>query len=199
MTQLSEEAKLQKDLEAQLATSDVKVDSNATEKMKENILKSGSGEPWLGLGVHDVKITSVELRQAKTGTLGMNISVANDDGKNEVTMWLSERALPYTIENVSQIGVHNTPELKRAELRNAMINVTSAKEVYDIAKAKFVGFQCWLSVTESKTNTYVDKNGETKPSIDRRLTGYKPKDTASQRISKEMGGGEAVNVADLPF
>lgn len=196
---MTEEEKAQKDLEAQLAKSDVKVSGDAADKMKENILKVQSDQPWLGVGVHDVKVTGVELTQAKTGTLGVKLTVANDDGKNEVTMWLSERALPYTIENISRIGVHNTPEEKREALRNAMTNINSAKDAYEVVKGKFVGFQCWLSVRESKTDTYTDKNGETKPSLDRNLLSYKPKETQTQAIARVMDGGEPLKVSDLPF
>lgn len=187
----------QKDLEKLLAKDDTKVSSEDVAKMKENILKAGAGGNWLGVGVHDVEITGVELTQAKTGTLGIKFTVENDEGMNEVTMWLSERALPYTIQNISAIGVHNTPEEKREKLRTLMANVTSAQEAYEIAKAKFVGFKAYLDIKESKTQTYTNKYGETKPSLERNLRAYKPKVTVEQVLSQD--GGEKVDLDEVPF
>jgi len=196
---MSDEAKLQKQLEDALAKSDVKVAGDAADKMKENILKARDGMPWLGVGVHTVTITNVELTQAKTGTLGVKFTVTNSEGKNEVTKWLSEGALPYTIENLSAIAVHNAPEDKKADIRNAMTNVNGAKQVYDIAKAKFVGYQCWLSVKESTTQTYTDKNGVERPSQEKNILSYQPKETPAQYAAKVEDGSNPVDLSALPF
>jgi hypothetical protein len=193
----------QASLFAELEKSDVKVADDKAAAMKENILKASSGGAWLGLGVHEVLIQSIELAQAKTGTLGMKFTVENEDGKGEVTFWLSEAALPYTIENVSRLVVHNTEEAKKAEARTFMSNVTSAKELFEVAQAKLIDGQAWLSVRESKTQTYTDqKTGEIKPSLDRNLLAYKPKETAEQTVAKEVGGSTVVDEKtklDIPF
>jgi len=199
---MAEQELSQKDLEALLAKDNAKVSDDKAEEMKENILKESSGQSWLGLGVHEVFIKSVELTQAKTGTLGMKIVVENPDGKNEVTFWLSEAALPYSIENVSRLVVHNTAEDKRAAVREFFGNIMSAKELVEVAKEKLVGGVGYLSVRESKTQTYTDKNGEVKPSLERNLLPYKPKETATQSVAKEMGGGTLLDEKtklDIPF
>lgn len=198
----TEEEKAQKDLFAKLAKSDVKVAEDKIEKMKENIKKASNGGAWLGLGVHEVFIQSVELTEAKTGTIGMKFIVESPDGKSEVTMWLSEAALPYTIENVSRLVVHNTGEDKKDAARIYMSNVVSAKELVDIAKEKLTDGVAFLSIRESKTQTYTDKNGEEKPSLERNLLSYKPKETPAQAVAKVIPGGSEADKSilnDLPF
>lgn len=192
----------QKDLLNQLEKNDVTVDKKAAEKMKEEILTASTGS-WLGLGVHEVFIQSVELVQAKTGTMGMKFVVENEEGKGEVTMWLSEGALPYTIKNVSALVVHNTDADKKDKARTFMANVVSAKELFNIAQEKLIQAQCWLSIRESKNgDTYTDKNGEEKPSLDRNLLSYQPKETPVQAVAKATGGEVTVDediLKNIPF
>ncbi len=213
MAQTDEEkakAAEQVDLFGELEKSDVKVADDAAEKMKDNILNDKGGANYLGIGVHDVEATSVELTKASTGTLGIKFNVENSEGRSDVTMWLSEAALPYTIENVSRLLVHNANEKNKEAARNHMSNVVSAKELYDIVvetmdarvknKAPFVGV---LVIAEDKSGrTYVDKNGETKPSLVRNFQTWKPKETAVQAATR-ITGGEVVDdkntIDGLPF
>lgn len=199
----TEEEKLQASLFAELEKTDVKVSGEAAEKMKENIQKASSGEAWLGLGVHDVFIQAIELAQAKTGTLGIKFTVHNAEGKGEVTMWLSEKALPYTIEGVSRLVVHNTPEDKKAEARTFMSNVVSAKEVFEIAKAKLVEGVAVLQVREARDgSTYTDNNGVERPSLERNLLSYKPKETKEQQVANLISNSKEATPAeklDIPF
>lgn len=199
----TEEEKLQASLFAELEKTDVKVSGEAAEKMKENIQKASTGEAWLGLGVHDVFIQSVELAQAKTGTLGIKFNVHNAEGKSEVTMWLSEKALPYTIEGVSRLVVHNTAEEKKTEARNFMANVVSAKEVFEIAKAKLVEGVAVLQVREARDgSTYTDKDGVERPSLERNLLSYKPKETKEQQVANLISNSKEATPADklnIPF
>ena len=216
--QTDEKAKAaeQKDLFGQLEKNDVKVDKKAAETMKENILNDKGGANYLGIGIHDVVVTAVELVEAKTGTMGIKFLVENADGRSDVTMWLSEGALPYTIENVSRLMVHNAPEAKKDEARNYMSNIMSAKELFttvvetlkarEKTKSPFVAH---LSIREDRNGaTYVNKDGETKPSLERNLLSYRPKETAVQAVTTAMGGGELEvptdtegkpDISNLPF
>lgn len=201
----------QADLFGQLEKSDVTVDKKKAEEMKENILNDKGAANYLGIGVHDVTVTSVELTQAKTGTLGIKFNVENADGKNDVTMWLSEAALPYTIENVSRLMVHNAQPKNKDAARNHMSNIVSAKELFETVKQTIeerqgkgkVPFQCWLSVREARDgSTYTNSQGEEKPSLERNLLSYAPKATATQ-AAVQATGGEIVTDKDtlegLPF
>ena len=199
----TEDEKLQASLFDELKKDDVKVADDKAATMKENILKARAGGNYLGIGIHDVFIESIELIKANSGTLGMRFNVENEDGKNDATFWLSEAALPYTIENVSRLIVHNTAEDKKAEARNFMSNIVSAKELFEVSQAKLVGGVAVLSVRESKTQTYTDaKTGEVKASLEKNLLSYKPKADAQQAVVKEMGGGTVVDdktKLDIPF
>jgi len=194
----------QKDLLSQLTQNDVTVDKKAAETMKEDIMSANSGKRWLGLGVHEVFIQAVALTQAKTGTMGMKFSVENEEGQGEVTMWLSEGALPYTIKNVSALVVHSVNEdEKKLKAKTFMSNIVSAKELFTVAQEKLIQAQCWLSVRESRNgDTYTDKNGEVKPSLDRNLLSYQPKETQAQEVVKATGGEVTADegiLKNLPF
>ncbi len=124
--------------------------------MKENILNDKGGANYLGIGIHDVTVTAVELVQAKTGTMGIKFLVENGDGKSDVSMWLSEGALPYTIENVSRLMVHNADEDKKDAARNFMSNIVSAKELFNTlqetlkVRGEKKPFACFLSIREDQ-------------------------------------------------
>lgn len=193
----------QADLFGELEKNDVKVDKKKAEEMKESILNDKGSVSYLGVGVHEVFIQTIELVQAKTGTLGMKFTVENDEGKNDVTMWLSEAALPYTIENVSRLVVHAAEPEKKDAARNYMSTVISAKELFTVAQEKLIQAQCWLSVREAQDgSTYTNKNGEEKPSLERRLLSWKPKETATQSVAKATGGEVTADkdiLGNLPF
>lgn len=200
----------QVDLFGELEANDVVVADDAAEKMKDNILNDKGGANYLGIGIHDVTVTSVELAKASTGTLGIKFNVENEDGRSDVTMWLSEAALPYTIENVSRLLVHNATEPNKEKARNHMSNVVSAKELYEIVtvtleeraknKAPFVGV---LSISEDKSGrTYTNKDGEVKPSLVRNLLSYRPKETPVQSAVAATGGelvADKDTIDGLPF
>ena len=203
-------AKEQTDLFGELEKNDVKVADDAAAKMKENILSDKGSGSYLGIGVHEVVVTAVELVQAKTGTMGIKFLVENADGKSDVSMWLSEGALPYTIENVSRLMVHNAAEDKKAEARTFMSNIVSAKTLFETVqetlkvrgdKKPFVAF---LSIREDRNGaTYKDKDGNEKPSLERNLLSYRPKETVVQSTVKAVGGelvsNDDLNINNLPF
>ena len=206
MAQTEEEKKAaaeQASLFGELEANDVKVADDAAATMKENILKARAGGAYLGIGIHDVFIQSVELFKANSGTLGIRFNLENEDGKNDVAMWLSEAALPYTIENVSRLVVHNTPEDKKADARNFMSNIVSAKQLFEVAKEKLTDGVAVLSIREAKDGSvYKDKDGNEKPSLDKNLLSYKPKETPVQSTVAKAGGGESLTPKEkleIPF
>lgn len=203
MVQKTEEEKLQASLFAELEKADVKVSGDAAEKMKENIVSARDGGSFLGVGIHDVFINSIELIKANSGTLGMRLNVENEDGKNDATFWLSEAALPYTIENVSRLIVHNTPVDKKTDARTFMSNIVSAKQLLEVAKEKLIGGVGVLVISESKTQTYTNTTtGEIKPSLEKSLQTWKPKADAQQAAAAVVGGGAVIDEKtklDIPF
>lgn len=198
----------QADLFGELEKNDVSVAKDAAEQMKENILNDKGGANYLGIGVHDVTVTSVELTKASTGTLGIRFNVENEEGKSSVDMWLSEGALPYTIENISRLVVHNAEDAKKDAARTMMSNIVSAKELFNTAQEilatlekKKTPFTAYLSIREDQNGkTYTDKNGEEKPSLVRNLLSYRPKATPIQ-VAVEATGGTllAADGTELPF
>lgn len=194
----------QKDLFKQLEKADVKIDKKAASDMKEKIMNDRGSVSYLGIGNHQVFVQSVELTEAKTKTIGIKFTVENEQGQGDVTMWLSEAALPYTIENISRILVHNAADDKKDKVRNFMSNIMSAKEVFEVAKEKMMGAICYLSIQPDRNGrTYTNKNGETKPSLERNLLSYMPKEQPTELVVKTTGGvvepvGD-VDLSNIPF
>jgi len=197
----------QTDLFGELEKNDVKVADDAAATMKENIMKDRGSANYLGIGVHDVAVTSAELVKAGTGTMGIQFNVENEDGQGRVRMWLSEGALPYTIENVSRLMVHNAPTDKKDEARNYMANIVSAKDLFNtVAETLKVRkeknpFVAVLSIREAKNgSTYTDKNGVERPSTESNLLSYRPKETPVQSAVAATGGELiAADGSELPF
>lgn len=205
----TEEEKLQASLFGELEKNDVVVDKDAAEVMKKNILEDKGGASYLGIGIHDVVVTSVELVQAKTGTLGIQFNVENENGQGRHRLWLSEAALPYTVENVSRLMVHNANDDKKAEARLYMANIVSAKDLFTTVQETLKArektkkpFVAVLSIREAKDgSTYTDKNGIERPSTETNLLTYHPKETQVQAVVTATGG-EVIpteGLGNLPF
>lgn len=210
MAQTDEEkakAAEQTDLFGELAENDTVVAEDKAAAMKDNILKDRGSANFLGIGVHDVTVTSVELVKAGTGTMGIQFNVENEDGQGRVRMWLSEGALPYTIENVSRLMVHNADADKKDAARNFMSNIVSAKALFEtlVETLKVRGekkpFVAVLSIREAKDgSTYTDKNGVERPSTESNLLSYRPKETPVQSAVAATGGELlAADGTELPF
>lgn len=209
MAAQTEEQKLQALLFDELEKSDVKVSGEAAEKMQENIKNDRGNQPYLGVGSHNVVVSSVELIKANSGTLGMKFNVENSDGRGNATMWLSEAALPYTIENVSRLMVHNAPEGKKDEVRVFMANVNSAKEIFSIVAEtlktrakKNLAFEAVLNVTEDKSGrTYTNAQGEVKPSLNSSIQTWHPKETVVEKVIETTGGTKVDDKdgVEIPF
>jgi hypothetical protein len=213
MAQSEEEkaaAAAQTDLFGELEANDVTVADDAAATMKENIMKDKGGGNYLGIGIHDVAVTSVELTKASTGTLGIQFNVENEDGQGRVKMWLSEAALPYTIENISRLVVHNAESDKKEAARNMMSNIVSAKELFSTMQAILVElekkkkpFVAYLSIRErADGSTYTDGQGTERPSTDTNLLSYRPKATSTQAAIATTGGelvADKDTIDGLPF
>lgn len=210
--QADEKAKAaeQVDLFGELEANDTVVADDAAEKMKENIMKDKGGGNYLGIGIHDVAVTSVELTKASTGTLGIQFNVENEDGQGRVKMWLSEAALPYTIENVSRLVVHNAEADKKEAARTMMANIMSAKSLFETLQMILVElekkkkpFVAYLSIRErADGSTYTDNNGVERPSTDTNLLSYRPKETSTQAAIAATGGelvADKDTINGLPF
>ena len=200
----------QTDLFGELEKNDTVVADDAAEKMKENIMKDKGGGDYLGIGVHEVVVTAVELTKASTGTLGIQFNVENEDGQGRVKMWLSEAALPYTIENVSRLVVHNAESDKKEAARIMMSNILSAKSLFETVQAILVElekkkkpFVAYLSIRErADGSTYTDNNGVERPSTDTNLLSYRPKETSTQAAIAATGGelvADKDTINGLPF
>lgn len=142
--------------------------------------KAESGQ-YFELGVHKVQIAGVEFGKTedKEPREYVEFTVVDDlNSENAVEakarLWFTtDKAIKYTFGIIRGIFTHNAPEDKKQAIRE---KVDAVKDTDELAKLTdlLVGKECWLEVSEDPTRTYTNDAGETKPSINRNITGYAP-------------------------
>lgn len=196
--------KLQAELIAELKADDVVLDSEGVKTLEEQLDRTG-GNNYFSVGIHEVEIAKVELRKFPSGSRAIVITVSDGTAEAETFHWLSEKALPYTIDRIGKILIHNTKEENKETLRTALKKINSASKLFESIsseKKPITGFKCWLRVQESETQTYTDKNGVERPSIERDIFGYEPKMNKQSQVKEMLESGETksdIDLDDIPF
>lgn len=140
--------------------------------------KEEMGGEYFELGVHKVKIMLVvfDKTEEKEPREFVDFTVTDESETKEarVRLWFTtEGAIKYTFNIIRGIFVHNTPEAKKQAIREK-VDATKNTEELDKLCQLLVGKEAWLEVSEDPERTYQNDAGETKPSINRKLTGYEP-------------------------
>jgi hypothetical protein len=152
-------------------------------------------------GIHKVKITGV-VHQDMGDKEYLEVGISGDGGETgEVRMYLTEKALKYTINTIRTIFVHNqSTEANKTAVRNA-VNACRTTEEFAKLCQKLEGKECWYSKFKTGS-TYQNAQGETKDSYSNNLFGYEPKPPknvqTAQKAADTMGGGE-ITIEEFPF
>lgn len=140
--------------------------------------KAESGN-YFELGVHPVKIMLVEFAKTdeKEPREYVEFTVVhpdNEDLEAKARLWFTtDKAIKYTFGIIRGLFTHNAPEDKKQAIREKVEAVTDTDELDKLCQL-LIGKDAWLEVSEDPTRTYTNDAGETKPSINRNITGYKP-------------------------
>lgn len=142
--------------------------------------KAESGQ-YFEMGVHKVKIATVEFGKTddKEPREYVEFTVVDDlDSENPIEakarLWFTtDKAIKYTFGIIRGIFTHNAPEDKKQAIREKVDAVKDTDELDKLCQL-LIGKEAWLEVSEDDTRTYTNEAGETKPSINRNITGYAP-------------------------
>lgn len=146
---------------------------NFSDKHKEEM-----GGEYFELGIHKVKIMLVvfDKTDEKEPREFVDFTVTDDSETKEarVRLWFTtEGAIKYTFNIIRGIFVHNSKEENKQKIREKVDGVKNTEELEKLCDL-LIGKEAWLEVAEDPERTYQNEAGETKPSINRKLTGYEP-------------------------
>jgi hypothetical protein len=169
-------------------------------KLTPEILENVDRQPskYFDVGTHKVTIGLVTLGTTDSGKEYMEFTVydpEDDDRTGTARLWFSsDKSAGYSISILSSIFIHNTAEEKRDAVRTAIKKVTDTEALLDIAQKKLIGKEAFYVVEEDPVRTYVNKNGDTMPSVNRNIYGYEMKAKEVKRDEQaeiEAGAAEA--------
>lgn len=126
-------------------------------------------------GVHKVKITGVALGKTQgTEKEFMEFDVQGEQGQEaSVRIWFTtDKAIKYSFNVVKSIFTHNAPEAKKDDARAFVDKIKDTEELEKACQA-LIGKEAWYSVFENPNRTY-EKDGVTKNSFDRNISGWEP-------------------------
>lgn len=125
-------------------------------------------------GIHEVIVQGVVLNTDNPEKEYLEVGVIGSEGQSaDVRMYLSEKAMRYSIDTIRKIMVHNVAEDKKEAVRKAIDACKTTEELTKLAQ-KLEGMSCWYSKFKTGT-TYTNSQGEVKNSYSNNLFGYEPK------------------------
>lgn len=137
-------------------------------------------QQYFQLGIHKVQIATVVQDKTEDGREFFEFTVVDDlDSKSameaKVRLWFhTDPSIKYSFSIIRGIFTHNAPEDKVEAVKKQLQKVDDTDELIKLCEKALVGKEAWLEVSEDPNRTYQNEAGETKPSINRNITGYEP-------------------------
>lgn len=156
------------------------------------------GGKYFDIGVHKVKIMLVEFahtedKEPREYVEFTVVDENNEDLEAKARLWFTtDKAIKYTFGIIRGIFTHNAPEDKKQAIREKVDAVKDTDELDKLCQL-LIGKEAWLEVSEDPTRTYTNEAGETKPSINRNITGYAP---TPKKVSAPAVESNAAPVAE---
>lgn len=149
---------------------------------------------FLGIGVHEVKITDMKFDKSSTGKIYLSVDVEKDGASGNARLFFSDEAKKYSIDKVRSIFVHNCEsEEDKQKIREFFKTIADLSDLNKII-SKLVGKSCWYK-NEKLEETYVDKNGDEKHRYNKDIAGYEMKIKSSDKSNL----GEPIDLSEIPF
>lgn len=127
-------------------------------------------------GVSEVKLVGATAGQTDDGKDFIELTVADNNGlEDNARVWFTGGASPYSFQTIRQIVVHTVADADKEKARMAVESCKDTDDLVDLLNTKCVGKQLWFTKYYDANRTYVNKNGETKRSINNNIYGYEPK------------------------
>lgn len=164
----------------------------------DEIDELGERKMGFGIGVYEVTIKDIDLEENANGKPYFKVTVAGENGEetDRIKMYLTEKAVPWTMATIQGIMVHNAKsDLAKDKVKKYL---RTLEEADDLDPAKVVGAKAWLKVTQTDQE-FTRDDGTTGYYNDFQLTSYKPKQNAEELVTEMMASGTPVEVEDVPF
>ena len=154
-------------------------------------------KPYFEEGDHEVYITEIK-RGVVTGDQKpyLEVSVLGEsDQTDNIRLYISEAAAPYTLAHLGRIAVHNeTTEKGKEAAREKFKKITDTDELTDEFLKNFKDSQAWIR-TEEDTNAPKPNGGFYLRS---QLFSWKPQPKTTT-IKQDIEGGKPVDLSEIPF
>lgn len=157
-------------------------------------------KPYFGAGVHEVVITELKKVEPESGAPYVEATVIGEnDEKDAIRLYISEKAAPYTLSNLARIAVHNKEtDAEKQKVRDAFTKITDTDQLDEKFLDKFKDMQAWI-LTEEDLNAPKPNGGYYLRS---NLYSYVPKPrNASQMTAEQLVSdqNEKVDTDEIPF
>jgi len=134
---------------------------------------------YFDLGIHKVQIATVVQSTTDDKREYFDFTVVDDlnspdPTSTDVRLWFhTDKSIKYSFSIIRGIFTHNAPEGKEDAIKDKLNKIDDTDELIKLCEKNLVAKEAWLEIAEDPTRTY-EKDGETKPSINRNITGYEP-------------------------
>lgn len=161
-------------------------------------------KPYFGVGVHEVYIEKIKSEKPEKGAPFFSVEVlgsVNDlEVRDDVRLYISEAAAPYTLANLARIAVHNKQtEKEKDAVREAFKAITDTDEIDQKFLDKFKDMQAWILVEEDMGSPKPNGGYYTRAS----LYSYKPQAStnASKMTAEDLvsDNNEKIDLEEIPF
>jgi hypothetical protein len=132
---------------------------------------------YFEIGIHKVQIMLVVFSKTDDGREYVEFTVTDPETQTKegkARLWFTtDKAIGYTFNAIRGIFVHNSPEDKKEAIRKKVDAVKDTDELDKLCQL-LVGKEAWYEISEDDIRTYQNEKGETKSSLNKNITGYKP-------------------------
>lgn len=156
---------------------------------------------YLPEGIHEVKITGITQETNANGKEYFEFEVADEDGQvGNARLYMSEKAMKYSISTIRGIFVHNTVEKNRDAVRKQVDLCEDTDELFKLSQALVKRqAKAWYSKHQNG-QTYVNNKGETRNSYDVNISHFEPKPPKQMTADELIAKSEPIDdLDDIPF
>lgn len=152
-------------------------------------------------GIHEVAIVKAE-RGKHNGKEYVEFKLEGENGETDTArLWFTtDKSAKYALSIMAGVAVHNKDsEAEKEGVRSAFKKITDTDQVDNKFLAKFEGMVAFFQVAKSDTRTYTDASGETKPSYDKNIYGYRPKEKVDHIAEAKAEMLKPIDPNEIPF
>lgn len=165
------------------------------------IVDKAGNVTWFSEGVHPVVIDTVERKVNANGTPYLEFTVISDEDPDitgTARLYMSERALPYSLRTLQGILVHNAKTDIDEEKIRAYFHSLDDTDKLDLKK--YHAAKAWYRV-EKSGSVYIGTDNKEHDSYNRDIFSYEPKMSkrAESVVDTTFVQTESIDISEVPF